>query len=466
MSMNEGPITVTGARDVLFDLNKSMSHTVRYQREIRVSFRDSGGAVGRRDFATHMIHWYPAKMFHRIPSVFLDTVDLPTQATILDPFCGSGTVLLEANLRGHKAVGIDINPLARLISRVKVTPIEPGELQSHLTVLLKIAKNSKSMPTPQPILDYWLSSPARIGLHRLLGAIGNVTDAETRAFFIVTLTSIVRRVSLADPAIPPLVRLREDRALVAGPRYLNSLQRSRSVTISSVYSAFAAAAKANIRRVSELDTLQQGGTNRTFSVLDGEAAQTGLKPESVDAIITSPPYCGAQKYVRSMKLELILSGCPQEELRELDRQTLGTEAVTQRNTRLIDLLTEEPYIDRVVRAIYEMNPVRARMASDYCKYLSAFAYECQRILRPGAHLLVTLGRSTLAGLPFQADHIFRHASQAAGLEFVATLVDRIPSRGLLTQRHSTAGRIDHEFIVWLRRPHTKQPMCTDASNAV
>ena len=125
--MSDVRVPVADARTILHDLNEGQWNTRHNNREINVSFRDHGGAVGRRDFATHWIHWYPAKMFHRIPSVFLDTVELPAQAKILDPFCGSGTVLLEANLRGHHAIGIDINPLARLISRVKITPLDPSD---------------------------------------------------------------------------------------------------------------------------------------------------------------------------------------------------------------------------------------------------------------------------------------------------------------------------------------------------
>ena len=73
-------------------------------------FRGSQGEVGRRDFATHWIHWYPAKMFHRIPAEILAS-STAERLTVLDPFCGSGTVLLEAALRGHSAIGIDVNPL-------------------------------------------------------------------------------------------------------------------------------------------------------------------------------------------------------------------------------------------------------------------------------------------------------------------------------------------------------------------
>ena len=450
--MNNLGVRVAGAEEVLHDLNRDMKNGFRYRREINVTFRGRGGAVGRRDFATHLIHWYPAKMFHRIPSAFLDTLEFPPHATILDPFCGSGTVLLEANLRGHDAIGVDINPLARLISRVKVTALDPSHLKSQMEVLIRRAKKLRSTPAPELTLDSWLSSSARVGLHRLAFAIKDIPDDDCRSFFLVTLTSIVRRLSRADPAIPPLVRLREERAGIAGTRYRNALERSQSITTSIVYSAFAEAATANINRMSELYSLRSRIEHTRTSVLGTDAAHTGLASRAVDAIITSPPYCGAQKYVRSMKLELIVSGYPADGLRQLDRRTLGTEAVTTRDAGLSDLLTGDDYVDHTVSAIYDTNPVRARMASDYSKYLIAFAQECKRVLRPGGHLLVTLGRSTLSGIPFLSDQVFRRASQATGLEFVATLVDRIPSRGLLTERHSTAGRIDHEFIVWMRCP--------------
>src|SRR5580704_13919107 len=81
-------------------------------KTINVVFRSENGAVGKRDHLTHWIHSYPAKMFHRIPQVILSRLPLKPTLRILDPFCGSGTVLLEAISRGHSAIGIDVNPLA------------------------------------------------------------------------------------------------------------------------------------------------------------------------------------------------------------------------------------------------------------------------------------------------------------------------------------------------------------------
>ena len=384
--------------------------------------------------------------------MFLDAVPLPTSAKILDPFCGSGTVLLEANLRGYDAIGIDINPLARLISGAKTNPIDPDYLAVVLNSLLSTAKTRRSLPARHETLDYWLSHPARVALHRLVRSIERIEDVRARSFFLATLTSIVRRVSNADPAIPPLVRLRPDRAETGGDRYQRALKRASSVSVPMVYNTFNEAAVANIARMSELYSVRNEIGQSTLRPQDVDAANTGLPSETIDAIITSPPYCGSQKYVRSMKLELIISGHELDEIRSIDKQTLGTEAVTGRNFPLDRLLIGDPFTDRTIRQVFAGNPIRAHMASEYSKYLALFAQECARVLRPEGQLLVTLGRSTLAGVVFKADQIFRRASEKAGLEFVATLVDPIPSRGLLTRRHRSAGRIDHEFIVWLRRP--------------
>ena len=420
--------------------------------EIDVSFRKNGVAVGRRDIATHLIHWYPAKMFQRIPSVFMDNVEFPPQSTVLDPFCGSGTVLLEANLRGHHAVGVDLNPLARLISRVKTTPLDPARLNNELSILMPRAMRSRSVPKPESTLDRWLSESARAGLHRVGVAISEILDSEIQDFFRLALSNVVRRVSIADPAIPPLVRLRPERAAIAGKRYQEALRRSQAVTTKSVYAAFAKVAKSNISRMSEVYELRHDFGKTRLMDPCGDAADTQLGPNSIDAIVTSPPYCGAQKYVRSLQLELILSGCSREEIIQLDRQMMGTEAVTNGACRLDELLTGDRHVDRVIREVYAVNPIRARMVAAYSSYLFEFAEECWRVLKPGGNLLVAFGRNTICGVSYAADSIFRRASQEVGFDFVATLVDPIRSRGLITKRHKTAGRIDHEFIVWLRRP--------------
>src|SRR5437867_2102745 len=92
----------------------------RYDRSsiaVTVNFRRLVDWMAVGDRATHYLHPYPAKLLPQIPAFFLANSVLSNPgAMVLDPFCGSGTVLLESILHGRGALGADANPLARLIA--------------------------------------------------------------------------------------------------------------------------------------------------------------------------------------------------------------------------------------------------------------------------------------------------------------------------------------------------------------
>src|SRR3954464_15341026 len=83
-------------------------------RPISIQFRDIVDWLPSIDRATHLIHSYPAKLLVHIPVFFLSNELLSQQGdAVLDPFCGSGTVLLESLLAGRRAVGAETSPIAR-----------------------------------------------------------------------------------------------------------------------------------------------------------------------------------------------------------------------------------------------------------------------------------------------------------------------------------------------------------------
>lgn len=69
----------------------------------------------------HGFHTYPARMHPTTAARLVQAVS-DGSATLLDPFCGSGTVLVEAMIAGRRAVGVDLNPLAVRLARVKTNP--------------------------------------------------------------------------------------------------------------------------------------------------------------------------------------------------------------------------------------------------------------------------------------------------------------------------------------------------------
>src|SRR5512136_5537 len=93
--------------------------------------------IGKQvSYATHGIHRYPAKFIPQIPRFCIDKYSKPGD-DVLDPFMGSGTTLLESYVSGRNSYGIDIHALARLIAKVKTTPLDPEVLSSLSARLLE-----------------------------------------------------------------------------------------------------------------------------------------------------------------------------------------------------------------------------------------------------------------------------------------------------------------------------------------
>jgi hypothetical protein len=151
---------------------------------------------------THGLHRFAAKYIPRIPAWALDQF-ASSNDVILDPFCGSGTTLVEALGRTQKAIGVDRDGLACLISRAKTSDISSGRMQSlgdRVRQTWVPLKSDLVVPIEGvPNFSHWFSQTAWGELQTLLASIDAVdcTEAE-RDFLICVFSSILRYVSNAD----------------------------------------------------------------------------------------------------------------------------------------------------------------------------------------------------------------------------------------------------------------------------
>lgn len=160
---------------------------------VRWDFKDS-----ETRSSVHSIHPYPAKFIPEIPRSLINLFHPGDNSAVLDPFCGSGTTLVEAKMTGLPAVGIDLHPLATLIAKVKTTPLDVGLEALGREVLLRAKNNVQAgiVAIPKiPNLDHWFQKNVQEALASLISEIEKVTDNIAKDALKVAFSSIVVKVS-------------------------------------------------------------------------------------------------------------------------------------------------------------------------------------------------------------------------------------------------------------------------------
>lgn len=421
---------------------------------IPISFRDLLKQHSPKRKGTHDIHSYPARLLLNIPSFFLSTSLSQPHDTVLDPFCGSGTVLLEAILANRNAFGSDANPLARLISTVKTTPLCDAKLSKALSHINKrLSDNPKEADVEVVNKEYWFYPHVQRDLAKLRYAIDKVKDRSIRDFFKVALSASIKEVSLADPRLSVPVKLKADQYPEGHPLRAKTIQRISRLKRIDVNSAFNQKARTNIERMKEFNSRHTIG--HLIGIENDARNLSTLDNESIDFIITSPPYLGAQKYIRASSLQLNWLGlCGPTQLRGLEEKNIGRE---HHNSELTKTFKETgiPEADKILWNVFNKNRLRAHIGWQYLMDMRESMKEISRVLKDGKFLILIAGESTISGIPFPTPDFLASMAQEFGLIPRLSLVDTIRSRSLMTKRNQTAGRIDTEAILLFQKDHNK-----------
>lgn len=393
--------------------------------------------------ATHLIHPYPAKLLAAIPYLFLRCPTIvPAGSRILDPFCGSGTVLLEAALAGHQADGADANPLARIIAGAKLSLIGQDRLAASLDALVAAAEGEA--PPPDVVnIHHWYHEDVIARLAALRAAITALRDEDVRRFFEVCLSACARKVSLADPRLSVPVKINPDRLSIYGAKGADVVRRIDALTGDQVVPVFRIIAEQNIERMAKL---RDAAPAAVPPLISEDARQIEAADDSYDLIITSPPYVGAQKYVRSSSLGLGWLGLtPGGRLRDLERLNIGREHYGMREYSEVQD-TGCPAAEAVIAVVRTKNRLRAHIASNYLVEMRTAFAEMARVTRAGGHLVLISGQNLVCGQCFDTPAYLEELASALGFSTRARFVDNIRSRGLMTKRNRTAGIISQEVI--------------------
>lgn len=427
------------------------------EQGIEVDFRALVPNAAATERATHMVHPYPAKLLRHIPAFVVSVPQIcPPGCFVLDPFCGSGTTLVEVYLAGGSGLGVDINPLAALISNVKTTPLDVESASTVLAEVLDRAKGRRASGfKASRRLEYWYPPRTLAGLSRLRDSVQEVDDVAMRNALSVALSATARDLSLANPRVSVPVRLRPELYPASTPLRDKLSARLKRVQTADVAGAFADCAERTIRRIGTLTPLRQGQSVAAVAAdarsLKGGGETGAHVSAEVDLILTSPPYLGAQKYIRATSLNLLcLELASAEELGDLQRESIGREHF--RKKEYADpVRTGVAAADELIEACRQVNPLRAHLAGQYLNEMNEALTAAEAVLRVGGAFVLVAGGNQLCGFDFDTPAYLRTLCERAGLRLEVQLIDSIRSRGLMTRRNREASPIATECVMVFRK---------------
>lgn len=346
------------------------------------------------------IHPFPARMAPDIAIDHLPPAADDTSVVVLDPMCGSGTVLAAAAERGHTARGFDVDPLAVLMSSVATQTVDTEQVVSEAERVCARAQASRvdkprwSDPETRKFAEYWFAPKQRDQLNRLSRELDRIGDDSIRQALQVALSRII--VTKAP------------RASLAADTSHSRPHRVATESSYDVYRGFVGSVM-TLRKL-----LDQRSLVGQVQVKRGDARALRLPASSVDLIITSPPYLNAIDYMRGHKMSLIWFGHTIPELRAIRSNSIGADRAL--DSEMLD--QAESMLRYIKESVTDPDQLPLGTISRYAQDLTRFSRELSRVCKPRAKVATVIGNSTLRGNYIQNDMLVCLSYENSGFRVV------------------------------------------------
>lgn len=398
-------------------------------------------------YATHNLHAFAAKFPPQLPRLFINELTRPHER-VLDPMAGSGTTLVETILANRKGIGVDLDPLAMLVTKVKTTPLNLIQCdKTGRSVLHKARRQiTEASVTDEELrrtysseavefFRYWFEGHTVSELYTLVQAIAAVEDAEVRSFLQVVFSSVIITKSGGVTRARDLAHSRPHRDL-------NKRVERNAIDI------FKERLDAALESMSTLD-----GRQGSAQVIRADARRLPLADGSVHLIVTSPPYAAnAIDYMRGHKFSLMWLGHEPKNLSHLRSRYIGAEL----RSPTLELPSETA--NRVIRDLRQKDERRAAVVAYYYRDLEAALREMLRVTAQGRAVVLVVGSSTIRGVGIKVPAVTAELAVSVGFRLVGVAKREIIRDARMmpvshkSDRNGIEARMHEEGVIGLIRP--------------
>jgi len=378
------------------------------------------------------IHPFPARMAPEVALAVVGASASPMR--VLDPMCGSGTVLSLGVHHGHQVTGYDLDPLAVLMARVATQPVDTYALDGLAKECLTMARRARATDArwsdheTREFARYWFGDVQRTQLVRLSRAVNELDASPERDALQVGISRLIITKS-------PRASLAADTAHSRPHRILDESEYD-------VYEGF----RASVATITS--TLEARELSGTASISRGDARDKRLfASNSFDLVVTSPPYLNAIDYLRGHRMALIWLGHKLSELRSIRSTSIGAEAARQGDPT-------EAHADLVCRVVKDAkqhdNRIQ-RLVLRYAHDMLELAGNVDRCLVVGGRVVVVVADSLLKGKRIPTGDIVETALADKGLKVESVHTREIPAtlRYLPVSKagHQLSKRMKSEYVI-------------------
>ncbi len=284
-------------------------------------------------YLTHSFHEYKGRFYPQLAKSFMNYAGIKKGDTVLDPFCGSGTTLVESFLFGANAVGVDINPIAFLLAKTKVKSIllKQNDLDEIRKAFENLKEDSRwneikiedySITLDTDYLQNWFPENNLKKIILIQEFIQQLPNEISQLFSKVVLSNLLRDFSFQDPT-QLRIRRRKD---TPQENLIETFKKTLEMQIN------------NLERFLLLKRFDlQSNVQNYLGDIRTLMGSANLKKNSVDVVITSPPYATALPYVDTDRLSLFAFGyADKNSFRRLEEALIGNREITKSKRVMLD----------------------------------------------------------------------------------------------------------------------------------
>ena len=380
------------------------------------------------DYSTHKYHDYPATMIPKLPELFLSVITQYCDVkSLYDPFMGSGTTLVEGLRHDIDSTGVDLNPLAVLMSKVKTKKLNQTTLENYCKaiydgiekeeLLVSTGKLQLKLPTFKNI-DYWYKPYVIKDLQIIRNQIMKIDEPEYRDFFLLAFSGAVRYVSNTRNGEFKMYRM--------APKTLEKWHPD-------VIDKFREILDKNVEANSKLTE-----PTASANVILGSSAKLDLPDNSFDMLITSPPYGDSKttvaygQFSRTSLQWLNLKEMPADQVPKIDRTLLGG---TLKDKELRE--TASPTLNKYIQEINAKDTKRALEVIQFYDDLYVVLKECYRLMKPDSYQVWVTANRTVKQIQLPTDVIISELYASLGVKKLAEFTRNIPNKRMPSRNSPT-----------------------------